>query len=209
MTSTGKSRLVSGSRIVIYLKDTSGRSMQTSIFSVDVEDWFHILDVPSSPPISEWAGLPSHVEKNFTRKLLDIFSECNVQVTCFFLGWIGERYPAPGERSCRPRTRNRLARLRTSTGVSSRAAISFMTMSAGRVCCWRTLPAAPVLGLSRARLLDHGRNAVVFRRAGRRRAISTIRRYFLQRAGTEECARAGAIRIVSAKTTASLSFPSA
>jgi polysaccharide deacetylase family protein (PEP-CTERM system associated) len=66
--------------------------MQTSIFSVDVEDWFHILDLPSTPPILEWAGLPSHVEKNFG-KLLDIFSECNVQVTCFFLGWIGEHYP--------------------------------------------------------------------------------------------------------------------
>jgi polysaccharide deacetylase family protein (PEP-CTERM system associated) len=66
--------------------------MQTSIFSVDVEDWFHILDVPSAPVISEWAGLPSHVEKNF-RKLLDLFSDCNVQVTCFFLGWVGERFP--------------------------------------------------------------------------------------------------------------------
>lgn len=66
--------------------------MQTSIFSVDVEDWFHILDVPSSPAIPEWAGLPSHVEKNF-HKLLDLFSECNVQVTCFFLGWIGEHHP--------------------------------------------------------------------------------------------------------------------
>jgi polysaccharide deacetylase family protein (PEP-CTERM system associated) len=66
--------------------------MQTSIFSVDVEDWFHILDLPSTPPISEWAGLPSHVEKNFG-KLLDIFSECKVQVTCFFLGWIGEHHP--------------------------------------------------------------------------------------------------------------------
>ncbi len=66
--------------------------MQTSIFSVDVEDWFHILDVPSAPGIAEWAALPSHVEKNFTR-LLDLFSESNVQVTCFFLGWIGERFP--------------------------------------------------------------------------------------------------------------------
>ena len=63
-----------------------------SIFSVDVEDWFHILDVPSTPKISEWAGLPSRVEQNF-RRLLDIFSECNVQVTCFFLGWVGERFP--------------------------------------------------------------------------------------------------------------------
>ena len=66
--------------------------MQTSIFSVDVEDWFHILDVPSAPVLSEWAGLPSLVEKNF-RTLLDVFSDCNVQVTCFFLGWVGERFP--------------------------------------------------------------------------------------------------------------------
>ena len=66
--------------------------MPTSIFSVDVEDWFHILDVPSAPSISEWSALPSHVEKNFSR-LLDIFSDHHVQVTCFVLGWIGERYP--------------------------------------------------------------------------------------------------------------------
>ena len=66
--------------------------MQTSIFSVDVEDWFHILDVPSAPELAEWSGLPSRVEKNFS-KLLELFSEENVQVTCFFLGWIGERFP--------------------------------------------------------------------------------------------------------------------
>jgi polysaccharide deacetylase family protein (PEP-CTERM system associated) len=62
------------------------------IFTVDVEDWFHILDVPSTPPISTWDSLPSHVEKNF-RKLLDIFGEHNVHVTCFFLGWVAERFP--------------------------------------------------------------------------------------------------------------------
>ncbi len=66
--------------------------MQTSIFSVDVEDWFHILDDPSVPTIEQWAGLPSRVENNFS-KLLDIFSENNAQVTCFFLGWVAERFP--------------------------------------------------------------------------------------------------------------------
>jgi len=66
--------------------------MQTSIFSVDVEDWFHLLDDPSVPTIDQWASLPSCVEKNFS-KLLDIFSEKNVQVTCFFLGWVAERFP--------------------------------------------------------------------------------------------------------------------
>lgn len=67
-------------------------TMQHSIFSVDVEDWFHILDVPGAPPISEWASLPSRVEVNFTR-LLDLFDEKSVKVTCFFLGWVGESFP--------------------------------------------------------------------------------------------------------------------
>jgi polysaccharide deacetylase family protein (PEP-CTERM system associated) len=66
--------------------------MPNFIFSVDVEDWFHILDVPSAPALSEWDGLPSRVEKNFLR-LLDIFSEYQAQVTCFVLGWVGERFP--------------------------------------------------------------------------------------------------------------------
>jgi len=62
------------------------------IFSVDVEDWFHILDSSSTPMLSEWELLPSRVEKNFF-KLLDIFSERNVRVTCFFLGWVAEKFP--------------------------------------------------------------------------------------------------------------------
>jgi polysaccharide deacetylase family protein (PEP-CTERM system associated) len=62
------------------------------LFSVDVEDWFHILDLPSTPSLSEWEKLPSRVEKNFDR-LLDLFSEKRVSTTCFFLGWIGERFP--------------------------------------------------------------------------------------------------------------------
>ena len=62
------------------------------IFSVDVEDWFHVLGVPSTPDISEWDGLPSYVERNF-RRLLELFSERRAQVTCFFLGYVAERFP--------------------------------------------------------------------------------------------------------------------
>jgi polysaccharide deacetylase family protein (PEP-CTERM system associated) len=63
-----------------------------SIFSVDVEDWFHILDVASAPPLPVWHALPSRVEHNFFR-LLDLFSAHRARVTCFFLGWVGERFP--------------------------------------------------------------------------------------------------------------------
>ncbi|MBI4847194.1 MAG: polysaccharide deacetylase family protein [Nitrospirae bacterium] len=63
-----------------------------SVFTVDVEDWYHILDIPSAPKMSEWASAAPHVEKDFI-KLLDLISEKNVPVTCFFLGWIAERFP--------------------------------------------------------------------------------------------------------------------
>lgn len=63
-----------------------------SIFSIDVEDWFHILDVPGTPDLDKWDSLPSLVEKNFL-KLLDVLAEKNVRVTCFFLGWVAKKFP--------------------------------------------------------------------------------------------------------------------
>lgn len=62
-----------------------------SIFSVDVEDWFHILNLSSNDP-SKWDTLESRVERNF-RTLLDLFRAHDARVTCFFLGWIAERFP--------------------------------------------------------------------------------------------------------------------
>lgn len=63
------------------------------VFSVDVEDWFHILDVPSAPDLAQWGNLSSRVERNF-RVLLETFEQKGVTVTCFFLGWIAERFPS-------------------------------------------------------------------------------------------------------------------
>ncbi len=71
---------------------TNSITQGASVFTVDVEDWFHILDIPSSPPLANWASLPSRVERNFIR-LLDLFSEKQVHVTCFFLGWIADQFP--------------------------------------------------------------------------------------------------------------------
>jgi polysaccharide deacetylase family protein (PEP-CTERM system associated) len=62
------------------------------ILSVDVEDWFHVLDVPSAPGLADWDHLPSRVEANFLR-LLELFARHNVRSTCFFLGWVAEKYP--------------------------------------------------------------------------------------------------------------------
>lgn len=62
------------------------------VFSVDVEEWFHILDVPSTPPLEAWDGLESRVEMSF-RRMLDLFAEQQVRTTLFFLGWVAERHP--------------------------------------------------------------------------------------------------------------------
>jgi len=66
--------------------------MKNCLFSVDVEEWFHILELDSHPNFKKWDKLPSRVENNFHR-LLKLFSQKNVKVTCFFLGWIAEKYP--------------------------------------------------------------------------------------------------------------------
>jgi polysaccharide deacetylase family protein (PEP-CTERM system associated) len=66
---------------------------QLCVFSVDIEDWFHILALPTSPDVRQWDSLPSRVEENSMR-LFDLFSEYDVSVTLFFLGWVAERFPS-------------------------------------------------------------------------------------------------------------------
>lgn len=63
-----------------------------SVFTVDVEDWFHILNIPAAPRYADWEALPSIVEKN-TGRMLDIFDAHEARATFFFLGWIARRYP--------------------------------------------------------------------------------------------------------------------
>jgi polysaccharide deacetylase family protein (PEP-CTERM system associated) len=61
-------------------------------FTIDVEDWFHILNAPI-PSLSEWDSLPSIVEKGIY-KILDILDENNSKATFFILGWIAKKYPS-------------------------------------------------------------------------------------------------------------------
>jgi polysaccharide deacetylase family protein (PEP-CTERM system associated) len=61
-----------------------------SILTVDVEDWFHILENPAVPAIELWDGLESRVDKNVNR-LIELFSRAGVKATFFWLGWVAER----------------------------------------------------------------------------------------------------------------------
>jgi polysaccharide deacetylase family protein (PEP-CTERM system associated) len=61
-------------------------------FSVDVEEWFHILDTDRIPPRSEWDNQPNHVVRN-THRILDLLDRAAIPSTFFTLGWVAERQP--------------------------------------------------------------------------------------------------------------------
>ncbi|MCK4539357.1 MAG: polysaccharide deacetylase family protein [Candidatus Krumholzibacteria bacterium] len=70
-----------------------------NILSVDVEDWFHILGLSSTPDINKWNNLESRVKSNFYT-LLDEFDKTDTKVTCFFLGWVAEKFPEIVKEAC-------------------------------------------------------------------------------------------------------------
>ena len=70
-----------------------------NILSVDVEDWFHILELSSTPNINEWNKFESQVKKNFYT-LLDEFDKTDTKVTCFFLGWVADHFPEIVKEAC-------------------------------------------------------------------------------------------------------------
>jgi polysaccharide deacetylase family protein (PEP-CTERM system associated) len=63
-----------------------------NILSVDVEDWFHILEAETAPDAASWPSLASRVEAN-TDALLATFEETGARATFFVVGWIAERHP--------------------------------------------------------------------------------------------------------------------
>lgn len=61
--------------------------------TIDVEEWFHILDYEDAPDPAAWDALPSRVELG-TDRLLEILARARVRGTFFFLAWVAERHPA-------------------------------------------------------------------------------------------------------------------
>jgi polysaccharide deacetylase family protein (PEP-CTERM system associated) len=59
--------------------------------TIDVEDWFHILDSPATPALERWSAFEERVEEN-TSRLLDLLSAHGVNATFFWLGWVAERH---------------------------------------------------------------------------------------------------------------------
>lgn len=63
-----------------------------NILTVDVEDWFHILDLESSPDREGWSNLDSRVLTN-TQRLIDLFGTYETKATFFVVGWVAWKHP--------------------------------------------------------------------------------------------------------------------
>lgn len=61
--------------------------------TVDVEEWFNILDIPGEVPFEQWDSRENRLESNMMR-LLELFRKHDVRVTCFWLGFFAKKYPA-------------------------------------------------------------------------------------------------------------------
>ncbi len=66
--------------------------MAANLFSIDVEDWFHILDTSTAPSRDEWLRMESRLATN-TEALLALLDEYQTKATFFILGWVAENYP--------------------------------------------------------------------------------------------------------------------
>jgi polysaccharide deacetylase family protein (PEP-CTERM system associated) len=63
-----------------------------NILTVDVEEWFHILEVDGGHPREEWPSLESRVAAN-TETLLELFEAFDARATFFVVGWVAARNP--------------------------------------------------------------------------------------------------------------------
>jgi polysaccharide deacetylase family protein (PEP-CTERM system associated) len=63
-----------------------------NILTFDIEDWFHLLDNPSTKNESDWGNFESRIHSG-TERILDFLISEKQPATCFCLGWVGRKYP--------------------------------------------------------------------------------------------------------------------
>ena len=63
-----------------------------NVFTVDVEDWFHVCGGGGHLAREHWEALPSRVVST-TRRLLQMLDAADVTATFFVVGWVAQRHP--------------------------------------------------------------------------------------------------------------------
>lgn len=67
----------------------------THALSFDIEDWFHIVEIPAVEDPALWPELSekSSIVERYTDLILETCAEFDTKATFFILGWIAERHP--------------------------------------------------------------------------------------------------------------------
>ena len=63
-----------------------------NVFTVDLEEWFHVCGVGGALASDNWDRLPARVEQT-TRSVLDLLEATQVRATFFVVGWVADRHP--------------------------------------------------------------------------------------------------------------------
>jgi peptidoglycan-N-acetylglucosamine deacetylase len=63
------------------------------VLTIDLEEWFHILDHPSTAHPSQWAGMESRIGANVDR-IRSLLEKHSQPATWFCLGWVARKYPS-------------------------------------------------------------------------------------------------------------------
>ncbi len=67
-------------------------SSDINILTLDIEEWFHILDNDSTKTEKDWQNFEYRLETNM-EKLFELIDRMNQNATFFVLGWIAKKYP--------------------------------------------------------------------------------------------------------------------
>jgi polysaccharide deacetylase family protein (PEP-CTERM system associated) len=63
-----------------------------NVLTIDVEDWFHILDLGTTREESAWGSYESRIDGN-VGAILDVLARKRVRATFFCLGWVARKHP--------------------------------------------------------------------------------------------------------------------
>jgi polysaccharide deacetylase family protein (PEP-CTERM system associated) len=63
-----------------------------NVFTVDLEEWFHVCGMRGRLAPEQWDRLPSRVEST-TRRVLDLLDAAGIRATFFIVGWVADRHP--------------------------------------------------------------------------------------------------------------------
>jgi len=76
-------------------QDARAATSLVHALSFDIEDWFHIVDVPAVDDPTRWPSLSdtSSIVERYTDLILEICDTYDVKATFFVLGWVAARHP--------------------------------------------------------------------------------------------------------------------